>query len=244
MSKLLSVLFVLIALFGVGNAPVLASQGADVAICDTVDNNAVAAYDGINIDNLDAQTRHCVFVGKGESVVVETKKNVVHVPTVETEVPTVSTPDVPVVVDEPETPVVVIIDDGGEELPPVVVTTEPTQPAPTPEPKEKRNCGVGQRVIDGDTPGCENGRNDGEGTGPGHPGSQGGNGNNTAHSSVAGVALVAIYMSLRKGYSKRIYLGGNPDEFFAKFMDDNFQFFVDRRDAGCAEATFSRDTVI
>lgn len=39
-----------------------ASGSADVAICDTVDGNNTAAYDGLPVDNSDAQTRHCVFV--------------------------------------------------------------------------------------------------------------------------------------------------------------------------------------
>ena len=62
---------------------------------------------------------------------------------------------------------------------PIVVVTNtpaPTQATPAPT-KEHKDCGVGNG-IDGDTPGCQNGRNDGQGTGPGNPGSAGGNGNN------------------------------------------------------------------
>lgn len=44
--------------------------------------------------------------------------------------------------------------------------------------KQAANCGVAH--LDGDTPGCPNGRNDGSAPQQGHPGAQGGNGNNTA----------------------------------------------------------------
>src|SRR5689334_417070 len=40
-----------------------ASTSPIVAICDTVDSNAVSAYDGHNVDSSDASTRHCVETG-------------------------------------------------------------------------------------------------------------------------------------------------------------------------------------
>lgn len=58
-------------------------------------------------------------------------------------------------------------------------TATPVSPTETPIPtvKSNANCGVGNGV-DGDTPGCPGGRNDGPETSPGNPGSKGGNGNN------------------------------------------------------------------
>lgn len=60
---------------------------------------------------------------------------------------------------------------------PTVQSTIVPTVQPTVQPKDIRNCGVGNGV-DGDTPGCPKGRNDGPGTAPGAPGAQGGNGNN------------------------------------------------------------------
>jgi hypothetical protein len=44
-----------------------AASDSNVAICDTVDNNSVAAYDGTNVDSSDANTRHCVYTGNPAS---------------------------------------------------------------------------------------------------------------------------------------------------------------------------------
>lgn len=43
-----------------------------VSICDTVDRNAVSAYDGHSVDTLDANSRHCAANGKQ---VITTKKS-------------------------------------------------------------------------------------------------------------------------------------------------------------------------
>lgn len=59
-------------------------------------------------------------------------------------------------------------------------TIEPPDPTKTPRPpviktpRPKANCGVGQGEPDGDTPGCDEWENDGEGSGPGDPGHRGG----------------------------------------------------------------------
>lgn len=85
----------------------LADSDSIVAICDTVDNNAVSAYDGHSVDSSDANSRHCVIVGnespaKKQNDTVSTKNavqpilvsnNPTVVPTVEnvpTQVPTVT----------------------------------------------------------------------------------------------------------------------------------------------------------
>jgi len=89
-------------------------------------------------------------------------------------------------------PVVVIIEEVVKPIKPNTPTVTPPTVVPPVEPpivvppttehpsNSNNNCGVGNGV-DGDTPGCENGRNDGPGTSPGNPGSQGGNGNAFGH---------------------------------------------------------------
>ena len=45
------------------------------AICDTVDGNQNAAYNGHNMDSSDAQTRHCTQEGNGSTKKEERKDN-------------------------------------------------------------------------------------------------------------------------------------------------------------------------
>lgn len=57
---ILIALIILVAYAFFTAVDVFAGSDVTVAICDTVDHNKVAAYDGVNVDNDDAQTRHCV----------------------------------------------------------------------------------------------------------------------------------------------------------------------------------------
>ena len=115
-----------------------------------------------------------------------------------TPTPIVTTTPEPTQPVEPTTPV---------ETTPVVTPVPPTE-TPAPEPtKEKANCGVGNGV-DGDTPGCPNGRNDGTGTGPGAPGSKGGNGNNSNTPAQASATALALAMATYQLINLAKYTGG------------------------------------
>lgn len=57
-------------------------------VCNPIDSNQVASYNGVNIDTLDANTRHCEFTG-------DVQKNKHSHPATTTQVNTVSTQDVP-----------------------------------------------------------------------------------------------------------------------------------------------------
>jgi hypothetical protein len=54
---------------------VFAASDNTVSICDTADNNSVAAYDGHNVDQLDANTRHCVDESKPVVEIKHVKKH-------------------------------------------------------------------------------------------------------------------------------------------------------------------------
>lgn len=116
---------------------IFAASDNTVSICDTVDANVTAAYNGHNVDSLDANSRHCVADSKIDTVSSDRHQD--------EDSPIISTV-ITVVVNVTPAPIVT------NTIP--VIVTDDTTPVPAP-------------VVTNDKPKCNNGEGNGsEGCSP------------------------------------------------------------------------------
>jgi len=154
MNKLIViVLLALIAYAFFTAVDVFAGTDNTVSICDTVDANSTAAYNGHNVDSLDANSRHCVAEQTQEQI-----------DTVSSDRHQEETSEQPVVVPAPIVDVPVVTDDNNT---PIVNDTPATNEQPIVTDK-KQACNNGEgNGSEGCSPAkSDNANNDENGTTP------------------------------------------------------------------------------